>query len=101
MEADELWRMSPVLVGDRARRMVESNIAHVLREYLAAGYAHVFLSWVLHRQDLIERLMRAVPVSGSSHVYAKVDTSLSSPAQVPQRVCHLVRETTLQGPADG
>jgi shikimate kinase len=74
VEADELWRMSPTVVSERTRRMVESNIVHVLREYLAAGYEHVFLSWVLHRHDLIERLMDAVPVSGSRHVVHLVAT---------------------------
>ena len=68
VEADDLWRRAPELVDDRTRRMVESNIGHVLREYVAAEYPVVFLSWVLHRRDLIERLLAAIPVSGAKHV---------------------------------
>ncbi len=45
VEGDDLWRMSPTLITDRTRAMVESNIASVLTRFLAAGHEWVFLSW--------------------------------------------------------
>ena len=60
VDGDDLWRTSPAPITDRARRMVESNIAHVLREFLHAGYENVFLCWVLHRRELVERILQAV-----------------------------------------
>jgi gluconate kinase len=60
VDGDDLWRMSPTRITDRARRMVESNIVHVLREFLHVGYENVFLCWVLHRREIVERILRAV-----------------------------------------
>jgi gluconate kinase len=78
VDGDDLSRMSPVGITDRARRMVESNIVHVLQEFLAADYEHVFLCWVLHRRDLIERLVHAVGVQPDDvevvHLVATPDT---------------------------
>jgi broad-specificity NMP kinase len=85
VEADELWRMSPVVVDDRTRRMVESNIVHVLREFLDAAYEHVVLCWVLHDRALIERLVRAV---ASDAVATSVVHLVATPDVVRARVEH-------------
>lgn len=57
LEADDVWRISPWEVTAKTRALVESNITSVLRAFLEAGYDHVFLTWVLHREDLVERLL--------------------------------------------
>jgi len=57
LDGDDVWRMNPFVVDDRTIRIVEANITFVLRSYLAAGFRHVIFTWVLHRQDIIDRLV--------------------------------------------
>jgi len=57
LEADDLWRIVPWEVNDETRALVEGNVIHVLRSFLQARYDYVLLTWVLHREDLVERLL--------------------------------------------
>ena len=57
---DDVWRMHPFRVDATTTAMVESNIAFVLRNYLESGFSHVILSWVLHKQDIIGRIVEAL-----------------------------------------
>jgi broad-specificity NMP kinase len=130
LEADDVWRIFPWEVTPRTRALVESNVVHVLGRFLEARYEHVLLTWVLHREDLIERLLAPLrPLADSTLVvhltangsvlrrrlaaeptrgrllggalaklsqiealpYTKVDTSGSSPAEVADQICGMVR----------
>jgi DNA polymerase III delta prime subunit len=62
LEGDAVWQISPFSVTPASKRLAEANITAVLRNYLESGYAHVLLSWVLHRLDLIQRLV--APLGG-------------------------------------
>ena len=62
LEGDAVWQIRPFAVTPASRRLAEANITAVLRNYLESGYAHVLLSWVLHRLDLIQRLV--APLAG-------------------------------------
>jgi chloramphenicol 3-O-phosphotransferase len=42
--------------------------ASVLAAYLAAGYDEVLLSWVLHRQDIVDRLLLRLGQPSHLHV---------------------------------
>ena len=57
LEGDAVWQIRPFAVTPASKRLAEANITAVLTNYLASGYAHVLLSWVLHRLDLIQRLV--------------------------------------------
>jgi adenylate kinase family enzyme len=57
LDGDDLWRMSPFRVDETTTAMVERNIAAVLREFLQGGFRYVVLSWVLHRQDIVDRII--------------------------------------------
>jgi len=57
LDGDDVWRIRPFEVTDETRSLVEGNIVHVLRSFLEARYREVFLSWVLHDDALIERLL--------------------------------------------
>jgi broad-specificity NMP kinase len=57
LEGDAVWQIRPFSVTPASRRLAEANITAVLRNYLESGYAHVLLSWVLHRRDVIQRLL--------------------------------------------
>lgn len=60
LDGDDVWRIRPFEVNDATRSLVERNIPFVLRGYLEAGYETVVLSWVLHRQSLVDRLVAAL-----------------------------------------
>jgi broad-specificity NMP kinase len=57
LEGDSVWQIRPFSLTPASTRLAEANITAVLRNYLEAGYAHVLLSWVLHRSDLVQRLV--------------------------------------------
>ena len=57
LDGDNVWRIRPFEVTAETRSLVEGNIVHVLRSFLQARYRDVFLTWVLHDEALIERLL--------------------------------------------
>ena len=58
LDADDLWcKMNPWRVNDSTRTMIEESITAVLRRYLRAGIHYPILCWVLHTQELIDRLV--------------------------------------------
>ncbi len=60
LDGDDVWRFRPFEVNERTRRIVERNIPFVLRTYLEAGFPRVILTWVLHRQDLIDSILTPI-----------------------------------------
>ena len=60
LDGDSVAQIEPFEVTPAIKSTVESNITHVLRGYLQLGYPRVLLTWVLHRRDLIERLLEAM-----------------------------------------
>ena len=61
LDGDDVWRrMNPWRVDEVTTKMVECNIQCVLTNFLKAGFSYVILSWVLHRQWLIDRLVRGL-----------------------------------------
>jgi len=60
LDGDDVWRMNPFRVNGTTTAMVESNIQFVLRNFLSAGFAYVILSWVLHRQAIIDRILEGL-----------------------------------------
>ncbi len=57
LDGDDVWRINPFEVTDRTRNIVERNIIFILRNYIEAKYEYVILSWVLHRQSIIDKLL--------------------------------------------
>lgn len=61
VEADDLWcRMNPFRVDAVTVSMVERNVAAVLRNFLEAGFDYVILSWVLHQEEVVRRILCAL-----------------------------------------
>ncbi len=54
---DSVWQINPFEVTERTKTIVEKNIPFVLRSYLEAGYQFVILDWVMHRQEIIDRIL--------------------------------------------
>lgn len=60
LDGDDVWRINPFVVTDSTTALAERNISCTLRGYLEAGYEHVLLAWVMHRQDIIDRVVTAL-----------------------------------------
>jgi len=58
LDGDWCWMMDPFIVTEENKQMVEDNILHLLNNYIKnEGLQHIIFSWVLHRQDLMDRLL--------------------------------------------
>lgn len=58
LDGDWCWMMHPWTVNEENIIMVESNINFILRSYLkSTSFDYVIFSWVLHRQEIIDRLL--------------------------------------------
>ena len=60
LDGDDVWRMNPFRANDTTIPMVESNIQFVLRNYVSSGFSYVILSWVLHRQPIIDSMLKGL-----------------------------------------
>ena len=58
LDGDWCWMMHPFRVTDENKRMVEDNVGHVLRGFLAnSSFDQVVFSWVLHQTEILDRLL--------------------------------------------
>lgn len=59
LEVDDLWvRSNPFRVDDATKAAVESTAGHAVANYLLAGYAHILVTWIWHRPEIVDRLVR-------------------------------------------
>jgi len=73
LDGDDVWRINPFEVNDKTKNIVEKNIPFVLNSYIEAGYQHVILSWVLHKQSIIDRLLSRLNILNSEvYVFALI-----------------------------
>lgn len=58
LDGDWCWYMRPFVVTDETKRMVESNIAHLLNNFLdCSEFENVIFCWVLHEQKILDDLI--------------------------------------------
>lgn len=58
LDGDWCWMMNPWVVNEETTQMVENNIAYLLKNYLSnQAFDTVLFSWVLHRQEIANRLL--------------------------------------------
>jgi predicted kinase len=75
LEGDAVWTIRPFEVTRITTQLAEANITTVLGNYLESGYAHVLFSWVLHRQDLIDRIVAPLDdLTAKVHLFTLVAT---------------------------
>ena len=75
LEGDAVWKIRPYEVTPASTQLAEANITAVLGNYLASGYAYVPFSWVLHRCDLIDRIVTPlVALTARVHRFTLVAT---------------------------
>jgi hypothetical protein len=94
LDGDDVWRIRPFEVSARTRAVVEANISHVLSGYLGARYPYVILSWVLHDQAVLERILGAID---GAEFDLRVFTLTSSEDVLLER---LARDASRETPAD-
>ena len=58
LDGDWCWDMRPFLVTGETKRMVESNIAHLLNNFLdCSEFENVIFCWVLHEQKILDDII--------------------------------------------
>ena len=57
LDGDDVWRIHPFRVDAETVAVAERNIISVLGNFLSSGRSHVILTWVLHRQTIIDRIL--------------------------------------------
>jgi len=58
LDGDWCWDMRPFLVTGETKKMVESNIAHLLNNFLdCSEFENVIFCWVLHQQKILDDLI--------------------------------------------
>ena len=61
LDGDDLWcKMNPFRIDQTTIEMIEKNITAVLRNFLETGFNHIILSWVLHKEDIVDRLLKSL-----------------------------------------
>ena len=61
LDGDWCWDSDPFLVTDETKKMVLENIAFLLSQFLACkAYQNVIFCWVMHEQEIIDRLLGAL-----------------------------------------
>ena len=70
LDGDDVWRTNPFEVNEATKNLVEDNIVSVLRNYFKARYEYIILTWVLHRQSIIDRILDQLDdVEFSTHIF--------------------------------
>ena len=65
LDGDWCWNMHPFQVTEETREMVLENISFLLNSFLrCSAYDHVIFCWVLHQQEIVDSLLRRLPLEG-------------------------------------
>ncbi len=65
LDGDWCWMMNPFLVNDKNKEMVESNIFHVLNNFLANSQFHyIIFNWVIGHEKLMKRITDNLNLKG-------------------------------------
>mgnify|MGYP001408553358 CR=1 FL=1 len=60
LDGDDVWRIQPFTVTPETIALAEKNIIDVLHNYVAAESPFVIFTWVMHRQDIVNRIVRGL-----------------------------------------
>ena len=61
LDGDWCWMMNPWIFSEENKRMVESNITHLLRNFLKnSSCQYVLFSWVLHQEEIFKMLLTSL-----------------------------------------
>lgn len=58
LDGDWCWMMSPFIVTEETKRMVQDNIIHMLRNFLACSeYENIIFCWVMQHESIMDDLI--------------------------------------------
>ena len=58
LDGDWCWMMDPFVVTDETKRMVQDNIVHLLRNFLACSeYENIIFCWVMQYASIMDDLL--------------------------------------------
>ncbi|WP_059053904.1 AAA family ATPase [Paenibacillus senegalimassiliensis] len=61
LDGDWCWMMNPWVITEENKKMVESNIVYLLRNYLSnSTFDYIIFNWVLHREEIMQRLLNSI-----------------------------------------
>jgi Predicted nucleotide kinase (related to CMP and AMP kinases) len=90
LDGDWCWLMNPWNFCDENKRMVEDNIAHLLRNFLAnSNFDYVIFSWVIHQESIFDMILSRL--SGLEFEPVKI-TLMCSPEELRRRVMERDRD---------
>ena len=93
-DGDWCWNMNPFVVSEENKRMVLSNITHLLRAYLDnSSYRYVLFCWVMDQPLLFEAVLgplRDIPFT--SHSFSLVCTEQALRERLERDVRDGIRE---------
>jgi len=74
LDGDWCWDMRPFVVTGETKKMVESNIAHLLNNFLdCSEFENVIFCWVLHQQKILDDLIARLDHNGCTiHCFSLV-----------------------------
>ena len=94
LDGDWCWNMNPFVVSEENKRMVLSNITHLLRAYLDnSSYRYVLFCWVMDQPLLFEAVLgplRDIPFT--SHSFSLVCTEQALRERLERDVRDGIRE---------
>ena len=76
LDGDWCWDMHPFVVTDETKAMVNSNITHLLNDFLACSeFENVIFCWVLHEQHILDDLINALNLNDcTTYCFSLVST---------------------------
>ena len=84
LDGDWCWRMDPFVVNAETKRLVEDNIVHLLRNFLAcSAYENVIFCWVMQHESIMDGLLSRL---GGLEFELYRFTLMVSPAALAQRI---------------
>lgn len=76
LDGDWCWMMDPFVVTEETKRMVQDNIAHLLRNFLnCSEYENILFCWVMQNEETISDLLSAL--KGSEFALYKFTLTVS------------------------
>lgn len=61
LDGDCCWDMSPFVVTEETKKMVQDNITHLLKNFIACSeFENIVFVWVMHEQSIIDGLLAQI-----------------------------------------
>jgi broad-specificity NMP kinase len=99
LDGDWCWDMQPFVVTGETKAMVDSNITHLLNNFLACSeFQNVIHCWVLHEQHILDNLIKALNLNGyTPHCFSLVSTEQALVERLNRDIAAGKRDSNITG----